>query len=146
MPDPEAADQLSSLARELSTIPSAASRPAGTSDDIASEIQRVVDEAPLPTLVCDDRGRYVAVSRSACSLVGYSCDELRGRHVWDLTAGTTQSEVEPLWRAFIAQGRQRGTYTLQHREGSLLSVDYIAQANVIHGYHVSVLDAPPDPR
>jgi PAS domain S-box-containing protein len=140
-----AADQLSSLARELSTIPPATNRRAGTSDDIATEIQRVVDEAPLPTLVCDDRGRYVAVSRSACGLVGYSCDELRGRHIWDLTAGTTQSEVEPLWRAFVAQGRQRGTYTLQHREGALVNVDYIAQANVIHGYHVSVLDAPPDP-
>ena len=118
--------------------PSTGRRP-GRREETTAVIQKVIGPLELPTLVADDQGRYVAASNSACVLTKYSCDELVGRYVWDLTHGATRSEFEPLWRAFLSQGRQRGTYALQPRTGGAIDVEYVAQAHILRGFHASVL-------
>jgi len=118
--------------------PSHGRRPGGR-DEITVVIQAAIADVPLPTLVSNDQGRYVAASASACALTKYSCEELLGRYVWDLTPGATRGEFEPLWRAFLSQGRQRGRYAIQPREGRAIDVEYVAQAHVLRGFHISVL-------
>lgn len=138
-----AVDPFGQLDRIVSTLASfhepATDRPVGGHDGTAAMIRKAIAPLPLPTLVADDRGRYVAASDSACALTGYSREELSGLHIWDLTVGAMRVEYEPLWRAFLAQGRQRGTYVIQPRSGAAIAVEYVAQAHVRRGVHVSVL-------
>lgn len=138
-----AVDLVGQLDQIVSTLASldqpATGRPPGGHDVTAAMIRKAIAPMSLPTLVADDRGRYVAASDSACALTGYSREELSGLHIWDLTAGATRVEYEPLWRAFLSQGRQRGTYVIQPRSGAAIAVEYVAQAHVRRGVHVSVL-------
>ena len=131
MPAHDPSTQLDRIASLLASVhePAGGRRP-GARDDTTATIQHAIAPLPLPTLVADDQGRYVAASDSACALTGYACEELLGRYVWDLTAGATRGEFEPLWRAFLSQGRQRGTYMIQPRSGAPFAVDYVAQAHV----------------
>lgn len=146
MSDYDPSTQLDQIVSGLASVhePARGRRPGGR-DETTAIIQQAIAPLPLATLVADDQGRYVAVSDSACALTGYACAELLGRYVWDLTAGATRSEFEPLWRAFLSQGRQRGTYLIQPRSGAPFAVDYVAQAHVRRGFHASVL-APIEPR
>lgn len=132
--------QLDYIVSSLASLhePATGRRPSGR-DKTTAVIQNAIGALPLPTLVSDDQGRYVAASDSACALTKYSCEELVGRYVWDLTAGATRSEFEPLWRAFLAHGRQRGTYAIQPRTGGAIEVEYVAQAHILRGFHASVL-------
>lgn len=140
MSELDASRQLDQIVSSLASLhePATGRRPGGR-DRTTAVIQNAIGALPLPTLVADDQGRYVAASGSACALTRYSCEELVGRYVWDLTAGATRSEFEPLWRAFLAHGRQRGTYAIQPRTGDAIEVEYVAQAHILRGFHASVL-------
>jgi PAS domain S-box-containing protein len=105
-------------------------------------LQDVVDESPLPVLVANDAGSYVMVNRAACSLTGYSPSELRTLSVWQLTPDVHEREAETLWRAFLQQSEQFGTYRLQRRDGHTVVSEYAAKTNVVRGLHVSVLSEP----
>ncbi len=139
MPSDQLADALASVVARLAAIRSAPGASDLRPDDLIDQIQGAIKDAALPTLVANDQGRYVAASESACLLTGYMCEELRRRFIWDLTALATRAEYEPLWRAFITQGRQRGSYALEHSDGRPIDVEYIAQAHALKGFHVSVL-------
>jgi PAS domain S-box-containing protein len=140
MPSAEASRQLERIVSQLNALEtfSEGRRPGGR-DERAAAIRAAIAAAELPTLVSDDQGRYVAASDSACALTGYSCEQLVGRFVWDLTLGATRTEFEPLWRAFLSQGRQTGLYGLQCQDGRAIQVAYVARAHVVRGFHVSVL-------
>ena len=97
-----------------------------------------------PVLITDRHGRYVAVNEAACRLTGYTAPELLVKALPDLT-GTLDAEVaDVLWRAFLDQGYQTGEYTLACKDGSTAQVRYEAIANIIPGYHASILH-PSDP-
>jgi PAS domain S-box-containing protein len=133
-------EDLARIVVRLSALepPSEGRRPGGRGE-LASAVQSALADDDPPTLVSDDQGRYVAASLAACELTGYALGQLRGRFVWDLTHGARRSEFEPLWRAFLLQGRQHGEYLLEGRDGRRIKVSYAAQAHVLRGFHVSVL-------
>jgi PAS domain S-box-containing protein len=104
--------------------------------------QAVIDELasiPAAILVADDRGRYVDANRLATRLTGYSRDELLSMAVWDLTPSVRQGLGRRLWREFRERGRMGGVYRLRKKSGRVMSVRYLAIANVLQGVHVSAL-------
>ncbi len=90
-------------------------------------------------LVADDRGSYVDCNDIACSLLGYTRDEILGKSVWDLTPDGNQVEGLLLWQEFISRGSDAGVYWLNRKDGTLVEVAYHALANVEPGRHVSWL-------
>jgi PAS domain-containing protein len=140
VPPPDTSRQLDHIISRLANLQTSAfaRRPCERTATTAL-IRHAVCALALPTFVSNDQGRYVAVSESACTLTNYSFAELIRHYVWDLTSDATLVEFEPLWRAFLSVGRQRGRYALQSRTGCVIDVEYTAQAHVVRGYHVSVL-------
>ena len=65
-------------------------------------------------------------------------EALEGRSV-GVHGGGFLKEDGPLWQAFLAQGRQTGVYELMARDGTPVTVEYAARANIAPGLHLSVL-------
>jgi PAS domain S-box-containing protein len=103
-------------------------------------LRQLIDACPLAALVADNAGHYVLTNALASKLTGYSATELRKRSVWQLTPHVADHEAEILWRAFLEQRHQTGEYRLLVKGGRIILTMYAAQANVLPGFHVSLLD------
>lgn len=97
-----------------------------------------------PVLITDRHGRYVAVNEAACRLTGYTAAELLTKALPDLTGALDANVADILWRGFLDQGHQTGEYTLARKDGGTVHVTYEAVANILPGYHASILQ-PVDP-
>jgi len=95
-------------------------------------------------LITDRHGRYVAVNEAACKLTGYTAAELLTKALPDLTGALDANVADILWRGFLDQGHQTGEYTLARKDGGTVHVTYEAVANILPGYHASILQ-PVDP-
>ena len=94
-------------------------------------------------VIADDGRRYTAVNSAACLLLRLAEEDVLRLRVDDLTPPENRSHVEPLWRAFIREGVQQGTFELMMPDGQRLEVEYSATANVEPGRHLSILMFPP---
>jgi PAS domain S-box-containing protein len=90
-------------------------------------------------LVADDRGRYVDVSRGACTILGYTRDELLSLDVFALTPDADELDGLIKWQEFIHAGHQAGLYRLRAKDGRILEFRYQAIANPALGRHISRL-------
>jgi PAS domain S-box-containing protein len=102
-------------------------------------LQTIFDNTQDAILLADDAARYVDVNPAACALMGYTRDEPLARTVWDLTPLPDRSMGDELWRTFIAEGRQGREYVLTRKDGTTVTVEYRAVANIQSGLHLSVL-------
>jgi two-component system cell cycle sensor histidine kinase/response regulator CckA len=89
-------------------------------------------------LVADDAGRYLEVNPAACSLLGYSRDELLTMSVWDVTPAATVDDGRRLWKSFLAAGTLSGEYVLRRRDGTTVNIEFHALAHVRPGRHLSI--------
>jgi PAS domain S-box-containing protein len=103
----------------------------------ASLLGEAVDSAPVAVLVADETGRYAAVNRYACEMLGYSRDELLTLSVTDVGAS---GDVEAHYQRFVAERFEEGTTTVRRKDGTLLAFTYRAGETKIAGmtYYVSV--------
>ena len=92
-----------------------------------------------PVFITDRHGRYVAVNEGVCRLTGYTAPELLAKAFPDITSALDANVADVLWRAFLDQGYQTGEYTLACKDGSTVRVKYEAVANIVPGYHASIL-------
>ena len=104
-----------------------------------------IDTIQDPVFITDRHGRYVAVNEAACRLTGYTAPELLAKALPDLTGALDAEVADILWRAFLDQGHQTGEYTLACKDGSTVRVRYEAIANIIPGYHASILHPSDSP-
>ena len=81
-------------------------------------------------VIADDGRRYTAVNSAACLLLRLAEEDVLRLRVDDLTPPENRSHVDPLWRAFIREGVQQGTFELMMPDGQRLEVEYSATANV----------------
>lgn len=97
----------------------------------------------VPMVIANDERRYVAANAAACLLLRLPEENVVRLRIEDLTPPENRPQVEPMWRAFIHDGVQQGTFELLMPDGVRLQVEYSATANVEPGLHVSVLMFPP---
>jgi len=105
-------------------------------------LHEMVEASPLAVLVANDHGSFVMANAIASALTGYSLSELRNLSLWQITPDVLEREAEILWRAFLQQREQFGTYRLITKNGQTIVTSYAARTNVVRGYHVSVLGNP----
>jgi PAS domain S-box-containing protein len=126
---------MNDVRRELESILGAAQQDAG-------RLQEMISQSPFAVLVANDNGVFVMANDVAATLTGYSRAELQRLSVWQLTPDVHEREAETLWRAFLQQSEQSGTYRLLRKDGTTIVAPYVAKTNVIRGHHVSVLGKP----
>jgi PAS domain S-box-containing protein len=98
------------------------------------------DGALNSILLADDEGRYVDANPAACSLLGYTREELIQKKVSDIVdQNTTHPETFSLWKRFLDERRQMGRIVLRHKGGHSILAEYAAVASIQPGVHLSVL-------
>jgi PAS domain S-box-containing protein len=91
-------------------------------------------------LIVDEDQAYVGVSRAVTTVLGYPPEELLGRRITDLATGDRVEATAAQWAAFVAEGRQEGTFELRHRTGNAVALRYQARAHhPVPGFHLSRL-------
>jgi len=100
------------------------------------------DDCADAVIVTDNEAEIRMVNGAAARLMGLSTRELQSLTVWDITHSSSQVDFDILWKEFLRAGRQRGTYSLRYRDGSVVGVAYCAEANVLPQRHVTVLRKP----
>lgn len=93
-------------------------------------------------VIADDDRRYVAANPAACLLLRLPEPDVLTRRIDDLTPPEVRPAVEAMWRAFLDEGTQRGTFELLMPDGGRVRVDYSATANIEPGRHLSILMFP----
>jgi len=119
--------------RSLRNSPEAAARA------MLSRFGAMFEHALDAILIADDDGRYIAANPAACSLLGYSREELLQCTVADVTPESHRHLVPQAWREFIASGTMNGEYLVQRRSGETIAVEFRAVANVLPGEYLSIL-------
>src|SRR5579884_2987733 len=94
-------------------------------------------------VLADDERRYVAVNQAACLLLRLPETAVLKLRIEDLTPPPNRIHVERLWRDFIQQGVQEGTFDLLVPDGGSVRVEYSASANVEPGRHLAIWVFPP---
>ena len=89
-----------------------------------------VDTGPALVFVADDDGRYVAVNRRACEVLGYEREELLELHVTDVAVA---ADAPDLYRALRRRGEAAGTTLLRGKDGSLHPYMYRATETTTAG-------------
>ena len=89
--------------------------------------------------IVNDEARYVDANLAACSLLGYSREELLQLSVWDVMHMPKRELGLELWRAFLDAGQQSGECTLSRKDQSHIEADYRAAANIVPGLHLSIV-------
>jgi|GEM_PF-4739172 len=88
-------------------------------------------------LIADDRGCYVDANSAACALFGLSWEALIGRCIVEFTQ--PRFDFDQAWQSFLAQGEERGEFSLVRPDGTVREVEYAATANVAPHRHLSIL-------
>lgn len=91
-------------------------------------------------LLTDDNGKYVQVNKAACTVLGYTEEELLSLSVVDVVADVNSKIQETaLWNEFINDGSQTGIIELKKKNREIIICHYNATANVLPGLHLSIL-------
>ncbi len=99
----------------------------------------VFDRALDAMVLVDDERRFVDVNSAACSLLGRTKDELVGRSSSDVIASEPRDPgAGDLFRRFGDEGEQRGEIDLRRADGSIVSVEYSATAQVLPGQNLAI--------
>ena len=77
-------------------------------------------------LFVDSERRYVHASQAVCSLLGYERRDLLGMRIEDLTYPGS-ADAATLFARYLRDGSQVGAYTLRHRSGRPVRMNYRAR-------------------
>ncbi|NUR77605.1 MAG: PAS domain S-box protein [Thermoleophilia bacterium] len=89
----------------------------------------------MAVFVADEQGKYVAVNRAACVLLGYARDELLRLQVAEVAR---YEEAAGDWTEMLKTGTRVGISTLTRKNGSTLEISYVAGATTVAGMPVYV--------
>jgi PAS domain S-box-containing protein len=100
-----------------------------------SLLGEAIENGPVAVLVADEHGRYVAVNRAACQLLGYSREELLTMRLSDIAR---YGEAPAEWAEMELQGSRTGVSKVSCKDGSTIEFAYVAGATVVAGMPVYV--------
>ena len=100
-------------------------------------LAEALDTAPLLVFVADEQMRYVAVSQTACDVLGYTRAELLKLRVSDVAVAPDASD---LYDSMVRTRRQEGATPIRAKDGRLIPFFYNARSTTVAGmeYFVSV--------
>jgi PAS domain S-box-containing protein len=99
----------------------------------ASLLGEAIENGPIAVFVADEHGSYVAVNLAACTLLGYTRDELLALQVIDLAEdGRAREGWSELRRA-------AGTSRLRRKDGTVVEFGFVGGATTVAGMEVFVL-------
>jgi PAS domain S-box-containing protein len=96
----------------------------------ASLLGEAIDHGPVAVFVADDDLRYIAVNEFACSLLGYSREELLGLRVTDVAQN---AEAADEYADFVAHRARDGQTRLVRKDGSEVTIAYRASETTVAG-------------
>jgi PAS domain S-box-containing protein len=101
----------------------------------ASLLGEAIDRAPDAVFVADESMRYLAVNRAACTLLGYTREELLSLRMPDVA---TYPEALEDYDQMIARRSKIGTVVLQRKDGEQIAAAYRAHETKVAGMTVYV--------
>lgn len=102
-------------------------------------VGEALQDGPVAVFVFDENGRYLAVNRYACELLGYDRDELLQRRIGELS---TRDHPVDFYLEAIRTGRA-ATTSVRHKDGSVVRLRFRATATRVAGMPVFVGVAEP---
>ncbi len=101
-----------------------------------------IDGAPVAVFVFDETGRYAAVNRYACELLGYTREELLSMRLDDLAV--SRDDALERYSAIVDGRASEGTTLVRRKDGSELPLRYRAGETTVAGMDFSVGVAWPE--
>jgi CheY-like chemotaxis protein len=98
-------------------------------------VRCLIDRLQVAILAVDEQGRYVAVSRGASTLTGYSRAELLGMSMSDSGLGSDQLRTWP-WHEFLTTQSSAAEATIRDKNGNILNIRR-AFATLLPGLHAT---------
>jgi PAS domain S-box-containing protein len=95
-------------------------------------VGEALEDGPVTVAVTDEHGRYVAVNRYLCELLGYDREELLGRRLGELS-GLDEAEVMRGYDRTRAEGETSGRLRVRRKDGTPLVLAYRAKATRVAG-------------
>ena len=81
---------------------------------------------PPAIVEVDSERRYVNVSDSACTLLGYSREELLGMRIDDLSF-PSGAHVDPMFDKYVDKGSMEGLFAVQRKDQQVLWIKFRAK-------------------
>jgi PAS domain S-box-containing protein len=88
-------------------------------------------------VIADDNGRFLDVNQAACSLFGYSREQMLHMHVADLLTPEAPGAAEQ-YQHYLQTGREAGEFTFVRADNQVRVASYSA-CRVAPGQHLSIL-------
>jgi PAS domain S-box-containing protein len=107
----------------------------------AGLLGEAIDRAPDAVFLADESMQHLAVNQAACSLLGYTREELLALR---LTEITTYPEPAGQYDDVVAHGSRTGTAILRARDGHQIAVTYRAHETKLAGMTVYLTVVWPD--
>jgi PAS domain S-box-containing protein len=107
--------------------------------ELESLFRAVLYHPSEPILIADSDRHCLDANSGAGRLLGLSRDQIIGRRIDDFAEASFRPRIEQLWRAFMEQQEQEGTFQLVGPDGNVREVDYTAKGNILPVHHLFVL-------
>jgi PAS domain S-box-containing protein len=101
----------------------------------ATLLGEAIEHGPVAVFVADEHGKYVAVNKAACLMLGYSREELLGLRVVDVAR---YSEAGEEWSEMRQAGTRVGNSSLTRKDGTNVAFSYVAGSTTVAGMPVFV--------
>jgi PAS domain S-box-containing protein len=102
-------------------------------------LQALFENARDAILMADEQMRFADANPAACVLTGYHREELLKLRVQDVTPLRNQSLLQEIWQNLISSGKLDGEYEIQRKDGTIITVEFRAVANIVPGLHMAIL-------
>lgn len=98
----------------------------GVVRDALARLQLSVDHAPDAIFWMNEDGTFAYVNQRACASLGYSAEELKRLHLWEIDPDYPPDRWATQWRSMREQGQ--GTFETRHRrkDGTVFPVEVSA--------------------
>lgn len=85
--------------------------------------RKLFDYAPEGIVIADSRSYYINVNLALCSMLGYTREELIGKHASDIVAPSELEHIEPALRAIYANGDYNRLWHFKRKDGSVFPAE-----------------------
>jgi PAS domain S-box-containing protein len=106
--------------------------------DAQHRIRSFIDRLQVAVLAIDEQGRYVAASRGAITITGYSRTQLLERSVFDTTFGTGLPLAQP-WQEAQPDRNAAAEVAIQNARGKSIPVHMIFDSIFVNMHAVAIV-------